>query len=303
MWWAAAAAGMILCVGAGYSLNAGSRPLVASHVEAQLRKVIGRVVVTAPSGDSQIVTSAARVAAGEEISTTAEGFASVELGDQTLVDLSGATTLKLDQIHRHQNSMFLRSGRVDLNVPRGDGQARLVRVSTPDASVSVLGTIFSVEVTERDEQSFTTVRVSRGSVAVTHGGLEHLLKSGEQWSSLPSAAQVVRSPPAPSESRTGSSELLQSGDASEQARPSGSLPSTRTSVSAEKPAPPRVEPSNLAQQNELFERGLSARDRGDDEQAIRWFDRLTQEFPSSPLLPSARLEMQLAKKRLSAATP
>lgn len=304
IFWAAAAAAIMVFGGAGYALNHAAAPWAVLDAPANLRQVIGKVVLTLPSGKNRLVAPDTRVVSGEEISTTAQAFASVELGDQTRLDLSAATTIKFEKIERTYNALFLRSGRVDINVPKIAGEARQLRIRTPDVAIDVAGTIFSVEVTERDEQSVTTVKVSRGSLAVSHDGREHVLKSGEQWTSFPFATAAWR---------TDGQEPASTSEPSEPPRDVGQKAASSTGqTQPSQPGtvgldgklalrPPKV--SSLARQNQLFELGLRARDSGDDAQAIRWFDRLTHEFPDSPLLPSANTERKLAERRLSEANP
>ncbi len=291
-WWSAAAAAALAVGGIGYVVTHSQQAaMVAEHQQANLRQVIGQVVVTLPGGDVRVVSSDTNLVSGEEISTTAQAFASVELEDQTRVDVSSATTLKLEKVKLRDNAFLLRSGRVDINVPKVAGETRHLSVRTADTLVTVRGTIFSVEVKEGDLGSITNVRVSRGAVAVEHGGQERIVRAGQEWSS----AQVQTA----DRKRTGQGDTLETvplEDASrDEVRPPSALPPNKSADGAQ----PTVKASKLKQQNQLFDRGLRARDSGDDQKAIYWFERLIGEHPDSPLLPSARAERNKASARLA----
>jgi TolA-binding protein len=60
---------------------------------------------------------------------------------------------------------------------------------------------------------------------------------------------------------------------------------------------PAIDPSTLAEQNDLFAAALAARRRGDTVEAIQWLDRLIARYPGGPLTDSARAE----RRRMAAA--
>lgn len=281
LWWAAAAVAVLGVGGAGYAINQSPTNEVAQE-RANLRQVVGKVVVTLPNGSDRLVTPDTQLSTGEEVSTTAQAFASLELEDQARVDLSSATTVKLERVEQRDHGFYLRSGRVDVNVPKVAGEPRRLTVRTADTLVSVRGTIFSVEVAEQDQRRVTLVRVSRGAVSVTSGGKEVMVLSGQRWSSL-KAAEV-------SEPHTG--DVQRSFLDHEEA--AGTVPVPLPNAGAAKASAA----SSLARQNQLFENGLRARDQGDDKKAQYWFERLLSEYPNSPLRPSAKSQRDKAKRRL-----
>lgn len=301
-WWMAAAAAAVLAIGgAGYGFTVAHSPVADVESDhANLRQVIGKVVLTYPEGSNRVVSPNTGLTSGEEISTTAQAFASVELDDQTRVDVSSATTLRLKKVKPKDNAFYLSSGRVDVNVPKVAGESRHLSVQTPDALVTVRGTIFSVEVDDDDNGSVTFVQVSRGSVAVSSGGRQVVLRAGEQWSSnaqpetsvagetaLPTSVEQATSEP--SQTRRSTRPRATSRSTTDATRKAETSPDNMTTGMV----------SHLAKQNRLFERGLQARDRGNDERAVYWFERLMREHPDSPLLPSASAERTKARERLA----
>jgi outer membrane protein assembly factor BamD (BamD/ComL family) len=62
--------------------------------------------------------------------------------------------------------------------------------------------------------------------------------------------------------------------------------------------PESLQASSLSQQNQVFARGLRARDQGDDRRAAYWFDQLLRRYANSPLAESAERERSAARARL-----
>jgi FecR protein len=251
---------------------------------ASLRQVVGRVVATRADGQPELASINAGFAAGDEVSTTADAFASLDVG-RSRVDLASASTLKLLRVGRLEQAFQLNAGRVDLSIPRVPGESRLVQVYTADTVVTVKGTVFSVEVVHRDERVTTVVQVTRGLVAVLTRGQEHLVHPGETWSSAPP------SEPFASEPAVRAGRLKHGAAANKQS--AAALKQNATDAAA----------SSLAEQNRLFARALEARDAGDDARARAILDDLIRRFPMSPLRSSAMVERSTIIKRLDLAQP
>jgi hypothetical protein len=251
---------------------------------ASLRQVVGRVVATRANGQPELAGINAGFAPGDEVSTTADAFASLDVG-RSRVDLASASTLKLLRTGRLDQAFQLNAGRVDLSIPRVPGESRLVQVYTADTVVTVKGTVFSVEVVHRDERVTTVVQVTRGLVAVLTRGQEHLVHPGETWSSASPSEPLAAEPPV----RAG---LLKQGAAANK-QSAAALKQNATDAAA----------SSLAEQNRLFARALEARDAGDDARARAVLDELIRRFPMSPLRSSAMVERSTIIKRLDLAQP
>lgn len=294
-WAAAAAAGLLLIVGAAKVNHFGpfrveQSPPVASTPGASLRQVVGSVIARHPNGENSIMSADARVAAGDEISTTAEGFASLEV-DKARVDLSNATTLQLETLGAESQIFHLQAGRVDVSVPKVPGKKRRLEVKTVDTLVTVLGTAFSVEFAHLDGEPLTSVNVTRGVVAVDRGGRRVTLHPGESWNSRDGKAGQTQA-------------------AAEDAPPVA-VPAAPVEAPPIRRAPPpavvrpetetETEASQLAAQNRLFEQALHARDQGDDRLAARRLRQLLAKYPDAPLRSTVRAELRAATKRLAEA--
>ncbi len=266
---------------AGFSSwTASGDDQVAVVTDASLRQVFGKVLTTRPDGKTEVVSESTRVGGGDEISTTAEAFASLESGKARL-DLSSATTVQLKEIADDAQTFHLQAGRVDVSVAKVPGNERLVKVTTTDSVVTVHGTVFSVEVGASDDGPVTRVGVTRGLVQVQNAGRSVMLRAGQRWSSLDAERRDVTTPEPRAEASGAESEVEPSTQATKPRRPSSG---TKT--------------SSLAKQNRLFSLGLRARDRGDDEAALTRFRELLAKYPDSPLRATVQSEMIAAKKRL-----
>jgi hypothetical protein len=288
----------------------------ATRVSGNLRQVVGKVIATQPGGENRVVGPDTPVVAGDELSTAAEAFASLEAG-KARVDLSAATTVRLTQLDATTQTFFLQAGRVDISV-RVPGEQRLVQVTTADAKVTVHGTVFSVE-TKMDELGpVTTVGVTRGLVAVervagARVGEETsvMLHPGESWNSragrLTSALGAVKATDADhgtGAKRATSAARMARGSRSAVLKSNTevralhevdtSTPSTESEAnSAKKPN------SELGEANRLFELAMRARDRGDERGAIQNLRQLLSAYPDSPLKGTAQTELTQATRRLA----
>ena len=267
----AAAAALVLVTFGFWSYAESEQGTV--QASAHLRQVVGKVVAANPGGKPRVVGETTSFEAGDEVSTTAEAFVSLEVG-RARVDVSSATIVKLLKVDPTDQAYQLNAGRIDISLPRVAGEQRSLQVRTPNALVEVRGTVFSVEVTRSDDGPITTVQVTRGSVAVNAGSEAVVLKAGQSWSSFqslpvhPSRAVHTATPPTESE---GVGE---------------SKPDARRRI------------SSLAEQNRLFGRALSAREHGEHAQAVRLFDEFIRSYPNSPLLTTARSQRHSAAKAL-----
>jgi len=148
-------------------------------------------------------------------------------------------------------------------------------VATGDAEVEVKGTRFEVAVVPDPSAcapfARTQVMVQEGVVVVRFAGGEVRLPAGSVWPACP--------PPLPPPAH----------HAHNRAQLQPALAPTVDRAEATAPAP---DLSTLAEQNDLFAAALSARRRGDVDEAIHWLDRLIARYPKGQLIDSARSERQ-----------
>lgn len=283
-------------VAASVLIGVGAWTLASSESTASV--AVERAVLAGESGKTWLWSGAHK----QPVEVGAER--ALRIGDRILTD-SGSARLRvgstriavakqsevvLSQNRSDLKSVTLRGGFIDVDVePSRDGR---VEVETPHARIVVHGTQFSVAVSQPDEDAaVTNVRVRRGVVAVIRGGREVArLKAGDSWTSKKAAPKPVN--PAESLASDAKAPLQQAKRAPvKRAIKQGlSRPATK-SVEV-------VDASTLAEQNQMFRRAVDARNRGDDEQALKNFDALLGKFPKSALAQEARVERFRALKRL-----
>jgi hypothetical protein len=207
---------------------------------------------------------------------TNDGHAEVSLVSGAKIELAPRSELGLYALNggvdRVDERVVLVGGKIDVHVPKLGPKGRL-SVGTPDATVTVHGTAFSVEVrTEGSSGPVTTVSVTEGLVSVKTDGHEIFLGPGATWSSLPPAADAAP------------------------VRAADSSPDAAAAGSAKVPAERH---STLNEENALFRAALDARRAGHPGRAVEIVDRLTARYPTSPLLPAAKAERARALSDLA----
>lgn len=239
-------------------------------------------------GDGAPLVRGTTLGVGSALHTSAGGSSELALGERVRVTLSGETGIELVELSEKTHRVALRSGRVDVSVDRIERAPEQIVIETFDTRVEVIGTVFSVAVKPGvTGQLVTEVEVTRGRVAVVHAGSRRELSAGERFVSA-SVAKEQAGPTLPRESV----------ETKSAASPRAEATSDGAKASPEVVLPP-AEKSTLAEQNRLFERGLEARDRGDDESAVRAFRELTTKYPGSPLWSAAEEERRRAAARLT----
>jgi hypothetical protein len=236
-------------------------------------------VVTGPGGRAR-----ASLASGAE----------VDIGPETKVRLSGdikGSDGLTSTPSGGNEAVVLDQGQVTVRVPKL-GPMRSFAVETPEATVVVHGTAFSVERSTGAERgtSRTMVDVAEGSVAVRHHGVEVLLHAGDRWSSAGSLDADLESagntgPAAdPSDTAPNKRKLAsggQRGNSAAAAKGSAGTPSLDKS-------------SSLAEENRLLQSAMAARQQGNPHRAAQLAAELVIRFPSSPLVEEARVERMRA---------
>jgi hypothetical protein len=261
-------------VGAWFELGSDSRLARASSVTVQCRD--GQVSFSDDAG--RMLAAASALTEGYGVRT--------ELGSATLGFPSGASAkissrsaLKLTGAHGEE-ALFLASGAIDVEVPKLDA-AHGFSVATPDALVTVHGTLFRVSVEPTTDGSRTHVRVSRGIVSVRKGEREVFVHAGQEWPELDEVAPAQ-------------------GPTSELTAPA---PPQQPGVIRSKPH--ALDSRELADQNQRFARAMTAKKSGDGATALRELGAILRRYPRSPLTQEVRVERlgllrELGQKELAA---
>ena len=261
-WYFAAAAAAI-------GVAAGSALVHFRHVEATSQLA----TLEAPAGVFK---------RGDALRTEALETRSGTLEDGALVKLSGGTELTVSAPQPGGDELVLDRGRVDLSVPKLHS-GHTLSVTTPDSTVTVRGTQFSVEVLLEGTHPITNVEVTQGSVWVRRGDARLVLEAGAHWSSRAPAPAAL---PALLADPVSTNEVTHAEAAPPKVWQGPSTSQARTDVSA----PPALESSTLAQENDLYAAASRAARRGNDALAISNLNSLLSRYPNSPLAQNARVD-------------
>lgn len=184
--------------------------------------------------------------------------------------------------------LHLEEGMVDVDVPPLR-MGQTLTVHTPNASVIVHGTAFTVQVVGSSPPS-TTVVVRDGIVEVKENGASTFVHAGEVWRS--GAANT------PAESAI-AKPLIPRVRAEP---PQSPTPSAAPTASvATPPIDDDASQSTLARENERFREANLARQRGDFETYDALLAKLLQESPKSPMRATALVERAFTLTRLGRA--
>lgn len=239
---------------------------------ASVLSVTGSVELRTSAGASPEVGRAGRtLGSTEELRTARESHAVVRLLSGAVVAVASSTDLRFEGGGGEVERLNLHQGNVSLSVPKL-GTGRTLSVVTPDATIVVRGTRFSVGVDGDPPSSNTQVAVQEGRVEVLHRGRGTFLGPGQSWSSRPAPAVISAPAPAPV-------------PAPPVVKPGAS---SRERVSRKTPA--AGDPNVLAIENQLLARALSRSRAGAVAEALTDLERLQREYPRSPLIQSARAE-------------
>jgi hypothetical protein len=218
---------------------------------------------------------ASGVDARDELEAPAERLARVRLSDTATLTLDPAARVgtvlaaaTAPEAAPTFEAVKLVRGRAHLQVRKLHGGQRF-HVLTPDADVQVRGTEFDVELRPGSVPA-TCVRVEEGLVAVVASGDTHLVAAGQTWG-CPSEAPVVAAP-APA--------------------PVVALPAPERRAA---PAP-RPTPSDLREQNALFQQALEAERASRFGEAARLYRRLLARSPRGPLSAQARSNLEVVSR-------
>jgi hypothetical protein len=263
---------------------------MSSDGSAVLRAgAVGVVVVRANSTLASDLGTNAVLLPLDHVRTADNGDATVVLPSGAVVVESGKTDLSLVAATRALEKVLLERGRVDVRVPRrSNGEAFVVE--TPDATVTVHGTRFSVSFSESCHRSLCTrVEVTEGRVGVLHGGVATELHAGEVWPQDDTSpkqtdlADPTTVPPVvPATVPPVASAPSHPGAFAGRSRPGPSASGAR---------------SSLAEETALLQRAMVAERSGAPTVTVQLLDEFLSKYPSSPLGRNAELERLRALHR------
>lgn len=151
--------------------------IFADSQTVTITKVEGKVEIKSPEGDWTPVDEGTLVETGAIISTGFNSHASLDIGASTLL-VKPLTRMKLEDFMQQNDvqttSLFLRVGRVKVDVKTTEGLKQDFKVKSPFSTASVRGTSFEFD----GENLF----VDEGMVALSNS-LNHSVSVGPQESS------------------------------------------------------------------------------------------------------------------------
>jgi hypothetical protein len=236
--------------------------VVTAPAAAIAASVTGEVLHVTKAGSSPL-TVGSRIEVSDRVVALKDARAEVRLPSGTQLSLeNGADLTVLGQAP--MQVFTLTAGAVQAKVTKLAENERFI-IRTTDAEIEVRGTSFRLAFAAPDplcgKGTVTRVSVDEGIVAVRAFGDESLVNAGEDWPTClapaPAEAASSAAPPAPS---------------------------------FKPPAPKPV--SDLAAQNDLFDRAMTAKRAGDRNAALKLLNQLLTKYPSSPLAEQARSERE-----------
>jgi hypothetical protein len=200
-----------------------------------------------------------------ELLTAPRGEVEVQLPSGAKLAFGPASRVRVADLVQdtEQAKIRLRSGSVRCSVPKLSPQQSF-SVFTKDTQVVVHGTEFTVSVLSSDSGGYTRVEVHEGVVQV-HG--EHgvtRLTAGNTWTSADTG-------------RASTPEQRDVMNVDELPKFGALRPASRTETRS----------GTLEQERALLQQGLSIERAGDPRRAATSYQRLLDEYPSSPLAPEA----------------
>ncbi len=205
------------------------------------------------------------------------------------VAVSPSTRLSAISSDPHHELLQLAAGSVRVRVPKL-GTGATFAVQTPDAIVTVHGTVFSVTVVGAGAISQTCVAVSEGLVSVERAGKRALVGAGEQ---LNCQAKVVSAPAA--------TPALPPAVAPTPSVSATPLPRDHRPASGQRPpsaSAARATDASLAAQNRLLAAALQAERVGQFYDARSQLLELLGRYPDSPLRTEAERSLARVSRKL-----
>jgi hypothetical protein len=191
--------------------------------------------------------------------------------------------LLLVESSEYRQTVKLSSGRLEVDVKKGEARRRRVSVLTAQARVEVTGTRFVVSVQPGNEgvAESTSVEVLRGEVLVSHEAGSVRLHPGESWSSqvLSAMHDVSGEPEGRAEAPTSSAAAVRGTSGTGQLRQMNQSSNGHAE-------------STLPRQNSLIEHALRLERNGHAKQAESVLLDLLRSYPHSPLRSTVQAELK-----------
>jgi ferric-dicitrate binding protein FerR (iron transport regulator) len=268
----AAAAAFLLWQALAPTPSAGAKPIAEVSP-------LGRGTTLRSGGRTVPLKEPTRVGAGDTIETASDGGAALQLSSRSSLLLERATALQV-QGDAQTERFALTRGAFSAHVARLTAGRRFI-VDTPDAQVEVRGTQFQLRVLEERQacgsDSRTRLEVSEGVVEVRASGQVSRVTVGQVWPA--GCTSIGAAAPSPSTSVVAS--------LPHEAAP---LPAGKAVNRTASQHSGVVGPSALTEQNDLFAAAMALRRQGDVALALRTYQDLISQFPSSPLAQNAMVE-------------
>lgn len=245
-----------------------SRPSTTPNAVLELSPQ-GKVTVAFAQEHTNVeVLTRTQVPARGRLSTSADSTVNIVTPSGLRVAVGQNSELGLSELADAKDGVLrLTRGTVECQVPKQTPGGSF-SVVTPDATIVVRGTIFSVELGQRNVDHQTCVRVSEGLVSVQRSRSFEQLRGGESSGCEPAAPSVAATNP----------ETIGT-DAPD-------LP--RASARRDDKAAPAPMAGSLAAESALLRQALLAEQRGDIAKARRSLDSLLGRYPQSALANEAR---------------
>ena len=284
----------------------GAQP--ARQTVTMIAHPVGHAVRYLADGSDRPLEDGVPLEAETRVLSGSDGTLALTVSTGTLLSLDRASELALQSLGAEERFELL-SGGVRADVAKLHAGERFV-MNAGDVEVEVHGTSFRVMVLPEAQAcpdgSRTSVVVYEGVVTVRRHGAYSKLSAGEELrptcTEPPPAglAAVVTSRP------SAATRSASAANPSPRSDPRTDRSSDANAVrSAPEPYAPKPAGGQLANDNNLFEQGVSARHRGDVAGAVDAFDRLLARSPRGPLAEGAaaeRLRLLRTSDRARAAT-
>lgn len=254
----------------------------------------GRVVHRSAGGEVPVEPGRpVRITANGALATLDDARARLTVGGVE-IGLAGRSEVGLEELGEGpMERVRLHDGAVRCVVPPLGEQGRF-SVVTPDTTVVVHGTVFTVDVSADPRAApRTCVAVEDGVVSVRHRTGMVRLTAGESWGCAERDVAMPAVQDAAAASATTGPVLPLPADGAPAAAESRPPTPTR----AARPGTGAAPIADLAEQNRLFQGALAAERRGDRAAATAALQQLLREHPSSPLAPEARTMLGRLRER------
>jgi hypothetical protein len=279
VWGGGGAAALALAAAALLFLGRSGGGVPAAAASATVGDVAG-VVTHWQAGASRAVPAgrdALAIESSGELRTSGASSARVKNARGDEVALFENSRLVLSGFDQAASSVQLLAGSIRCDVPDlAPGQR--FSVVTPQGTVEVRGTAFTVLVSGMAEAARTCVKVERGAVAIITSGSEKHVGAGQSWG----CEAEKEAAPAGVQGRAAAAGEAPAVDESAP----GPRGSARVNDRGEGKAP---KVGTLDEENRLFQAGLAAERQRDFARARAAFDQLLTRFPASPLANDARV--------------